>query len=108
MLICVVVIIALAYWFTKYVAGRGGLGGFGLSSGGERFKILARLSLGREQMLVLVQVGERYFLLGVTPSAISTLAEFTAEEAQAWPAAQEQPPAPSFRETLHTILQKKR
>lgn len=108
-LVCVVVIIALAYWFTKYVVGRGAFNGLGMSGGTERFKVLARLNLGRDQMLVLVQAGERYFLLGVTAGAISTLAEYTQEEAAAWRSAQEQQPAPpSFGEALRTVLQEKR
>ena len=45
MLLCVVVIIVLAYLFTRYVAGRRGLGGFGAPGGTGRFKALARLSL---------------------------------------------------------------
>ncbi len=107
-LVCVVVIICLAYWFTKYVVGQGRLNGLGMSPGTEQFKVLARLNLGREQMLVLVRAGERCFLLGITPSAISTLAEFTREEAELWQAAQEPPAAPSFREALRTVLQQKK
>lgn len=105
---CVILIIGLAYWFTKFVVGRGRLGGFGMSGGGEQFKVLARLNLGREQMLVMVQAGERCLLLGVTTASISTLAEFTPEEAQIWTKTQGQPAPPSFKEALHTILQQKR
>ena len=61
MLVCVVLIIGLAYWFTKYVAGRGALGAF---SGGRRMEVLDRLPLGRDQNLILARVGERYLLLG--------------------------------------------
>ena len=108
-LLCVVVIVALAYLFTRYAAGRGGLGMMGMAGGGQQFKVLARLALGREQAAVLVQAGERYFLLGVTQSAISTLAEFTPEEAEAWRKTQaEQPAPPSFREALQSVLHQKR
>ena len=41
MLLCVVAIVVLAYLFTKYVAGRRGLGGFGAPGGTGRFKALA-------------------------------------------------------------------
>lgn len=110
LLICVVAIVGLAYWFTKYVVGRGALGGLGGlgSTGGEHFKVLARLSLGREQAVVLLRVGERHFLLGVTPSAVSTLAELTQEEAQACSEASEQAVGPGFGETLRTMLQQKK
>ncbi|MCI8539642.1 MAG: flagellar biosynthetic protein FliO [Oscillospiraceae bacterium] len=108
-LACVILIVGMAYWFTKYVAGRGGLSTFGLGQGSESLRVLARLSLGRDQSLMLVQAGERYFLLGVTQSAISTLAEFTPEEAEAWRKTQaEQPAPPSFREALQSVLHQKR
>ena len=91
---CVVVIIALAYWATRAIAARGG-------------KVLSRLALGRDQQLLLVQAGERYFLLGVTASAVSNLAEFTPEQAQAWPE-QNRPAPPSFRHALGEALRQKR
>ena len=81
MVVSVIVIIGLAYWFTKYVAGRGGLGVFGPLKAGGGLDVLAQLPLGRDQKLVVAQAGERYFLLGVTVSEISMLAELTAEEA---------------------------
>ncbi len=108
LLVCVLVIIALAYLFTRYVAGRGGLGGLGMASGGERFKVLTRLSLGREQSLALVQAGERYLLLGVTPSGVSLVAELTQEEAQALYASSDQPAPPSFGEALRTVLKQRK
>lgn len=107
-ILSVVVIIALAYWFTKYVVGRGAFNGLGMSGGGERFRVMARLNLGRDQMVLLVQAGERFFLLGVTAGAISNLAEYTREEAEAWTTAPEQPAPPSFGEALRTVLQQKR
>ena len=108
LLICVLVIIVLAYLFTKYVAGRGS-GLLGLSGGNERFKVLARLSLGREQSLALVRAGERWFLLGVAPSGVSLVAELTQEEAQAlYTLPADQPAPPSFSEALRTVLKQKK
>ncbi|MCI8423621.1 MAG: flagellar biosynthetic protein FliO [Lawsonibacter sp.] len=108
MLVCVVLIVGLAYWFTRYAAGRGGMGLFSAARGTEQLHVLARLALGREQQLVLVKAGERYFLLGITPSSISALAEFTKEEAESWPGAQGQQTPPDFGEALRTMLQQKR
>ena len=108
LLVCVLVIIALAYLFTKYVAGRG-YGALGMSGGNGRFKVLARLSLGREQSLALVQAGERYLLLGVAPSGVSLVAELTREEAEALytpPAGQ--PAPPGFSEALRAALKRKK
>ena len=108
MLLCVVIIIVLAYLFTKYVAGRGGRL-MGVSGGTDRFRVLERLSLGREQSMALVQAGERYFLLGVTPSGVSLVAELTQEEAQALhPPRPDQPAPPSFGEALRTVLKQKK
>ena len=108
MLLCVVVIIVLAYLFTKYVAGRR-LGGLGASGGTGRFKALARLPLGREQSAVLVQAGERYFLLGVASSGVTMLAELTREEAQAlYVQPPDQSAPPSFGEALRTVLKQKK
>ncbi len=108
LLVCVLVIIVLAYWFTRYVAGRGG-GMLGVSGGTDRFKVLCRLSLGREQSAALVRAGERYFLLGVAASSVSLIAELSQEEAQALyapPPGQTAPP--SFGEALRTVLKQKK
>lgn len=100
--ICVLLIIGLAYFFTKYVVGRGKLG---MIASGRRdiIKVAARVSVGRDSQLLLVQIGERYFLLGSTASGITKLAEFTPEEAELWknvesPSAGDQPP--SFGEAI--------
>ena len=107
MLVCVLVIIVLAFLFTKYVAGRGGM--MRAVSGSEQFKALARLSLGREQNVVLVKAGEKYLLLGVTSSQITVLKELTQEEAEAvYAPPPDQPTPPSFGEALRTVLKQKK
>lgn len=106
--LCVAAILVLAYWFTRYVAVRGFPGAQG-PKGPEQFQVLARLALGREESLVLVRAGERYFLLGVTPSGISNLAEFCGEEAEAWLKVQEaQPAPPSFREAVRLVMEQRK
>ena len=105
MLVCVVLIIGLAYWFTKYVAGRGALGAF---SGGRRMEVLDRLPLGRDQNLILARVGERYLLLGAGTAGVTLLAELTEEEAVVW-----KPPEtaagekPGFKEAFLTIMKQR-
>ena len=107
MLVCVLAVIVLAYLFTKYVAGRGGT--MGVSGGSEQFKVLSRLSLGREQSAVLVKAGEKYLLLGVTASEITVLKELTTEEAEAvYALPPDQPAPPSFGEALRTVLKQKK
>ena len=109
LLICVLVVVVLAYLFTRYVAGRGG-GMAGLSGASDRFKVLSRLSLGREQGVMLVKAGEKFLLLGVTPSGITLLKELTQEEADAVcpPPHPNLPPPPSFGEALRTVLKQKK
>ena len=108
MLVCVVVVVVLAYLFTKYAAGRNGR--FVSASGGsERFRVLCRLSIGREQWAVLVQAGEQYLLLGVSQSGVSLLKELTAEEALSiCPYRPDQPAASSFGEVLRNILKQRK
>ena len=109
LLICVLVVVVLAYLFTRYVAGRGG-GMAGLSGASERFKVLSRLSLGREQGVMLVKAGEKFLLLGVTPAGITLLKELTQEEADAIcpPPDPDLPPPPSFGEALRTVRKQKK
>ena len=107
LLVCVLAVIVLAWLFTKYVAGRGGT--LGVSGGSERFRVLSRLPLGREQSAVLVKAGEKYLLLGVTPSEITLLKELTPEEAEAvYTLPPDQPAPPSFGEALRTVLKQKK
>lgn len=106
MILCVAMVVGLAYWFTRYVAGRGGLGGFGVPMRGRRLEVLEQISAGREQRLVLLRAGERHLLVGISPNHIATLAEFSAEEAAAWAAApgtEGEGPPPSFWEALQTV-----
>ena len=107
--ICVLLIIGLAYVFTKYIVGRGKLGR--LTAGKDDIvKILARVSVSKDGQLLLAQLGERFFLLGNTTSGITKLAEFTPEEAQAWKSTEDpsdggQPP--SFGEALRKVWKQK-
>lgn len=110
MVVCVVAIIGLAYWVTKYVAGRGGLGAFGPLKAGEGLELLAQLPLGRDQRLAVVRAGERCLLLGVTAAGITLLAELTEEEAAQWRDrgdSAKKRETPSFREALDTVLRQR-
>ena len=79
-LVCIVVVLGMSYWVTRFVAGKSmSYGGLARRSG-NRIQILAQEMLGKEQRLVIAQVGERYFLLGVAPQNISMLAELSRDE----------------------------
>ena len=104
LIVCVVLVIGLAYWVTRYVAGRGG---FGPLSGGRQMEVLDQLPLGRDQRVVLARAGERYLLLGATPSGITLLAELTEEEAASWRTPQAAGEKMSFQEAFTTMLKQK-
>ncbi len=102
--VCVVLIVGLAYWFTRYVAGRGVFGAF---QGERRRVILDRLPLGRDQSVVLARVGERYLLLGAGQAGITLLAELSAEEAASWKPPQAEDGRMSFQEAFRTVMKQK-
>lgn len=82
MLLAVALVLALAYGCTRLLARRGAL----LPGGGRggRLRVLERLSLGREQSVVVAQIGAKRVLLGVTPAQITLLRELSGEEAALW------------------------
>ena len=109
--ICVVLIMGLAYFFTKYVVGRN----LPVSFGGARrgmMHILAQMPLGRDRQVILIQVGERYFLLGSTANEIRLLSEIGGEEIEAWREKErqmgEEGQVPSFTQSLQEILKGRR
>ncbi|BAL01152.1 flagellar biosynthetic protein FliO [Oscillibacter valericigenes Sjm18-20] len=84
MLAAVVVILLLAWLFTRYLAGRTpGAMRFSRNRNG-KLQLLERMPLGREQYLAVVRAGETYLLLGVTGSQITLLRELSAQEASKW------------------------
>lgn len=111
MLVCIVVVLGLAYWFTRHVLGRGLLsryGGQGVRGG--QLRALEKLPISRDQQLLVVQVGERVLLLGVSSGGIRTLCELTPEEAKPWLEESEKPqePLPSFQESLRRVMEQRR
>lgn len=68
-------IIYLSYICSKYL-------GKGLvrSSSSQYMRMLDQMIVGQNRTLVIVQAGERYLLLGVSPEQIQTLAELSEEE----------------------------
>ncbi len=67
--IMIVLIIAAAYYVTKYVAVKAG-GARGASAG---IRIRATASLGRERQIVLAEIGDTVYILGVTAQHIELL-----------------------------------
>ena len=83
LLVAVVLTMGLAYFMTRYVAGN-----FPAHTSRKThtkmLRTVEQLYMGRDRQVILVQAGDRYFLLGNTAGQITTLAEFSAEEIEAW------------------------
>jgi flagellar protein FliO/FliZ len=101
-------VLFLAYWFTRHVVGRLSIG----RTFQRHMTVLEKVSLGRDQRLVLAQVGDTLYLLGVTPGGISCLRVLSEEEAAPWRRPEEPPTAPmgrtSFREALRKVLEQRK
>lgn len=88
-LAAIALVLVGAYAFTRWAGTR-------LSAGpipgapGRRMKVLDRAIVGRDQSILVVRAGERYFLLGSTPAGLSLLAELSREEGESF-----LPPPPS-------------
>lgn len=89
-LLAVVLLVLAGAWFFTRWAGKNLGGGFAGFGGGGRIEVLDRTNLDRDRAILLVRAGERYLLLGSAPGGLTLLAELTAEEGENW-----NPPAPS-------------
>lgn len=108
MVAAVAAVLALAWVATRCLAGRLPAGTTAAPMGTGRLRLVERLPLGREEYLAVVRADERLLLLGVCSGQITLLKELTGEEAARWTAADARSAgAPSFREALHQVLQKK-
>lgn len=108
--VCIVVVLGMAYWVTRYLAGSGllktGLG----RSGAGKIRVVEQQMLGRDQRLVVVQVGETYYLLGMTANNISLISEIDWEptdEAGKESILEESTEKPAFREAFFDALRQK-
>ena len=105
--ICIVVVLGMSDWVTRFVAGRSG---FGTRRGGKQIEILAQEPIGRDQRLAVARVGEKYFILGIAANHISLLSELSKEDTALWEAHPEQtsnPENPSFMEAFKDVLKQK-
>lgn len=98
-------ILALAYLFTRHVAGRSASGGTGRLFR-RSMTILEQIPVGKDQKLLLVKVGDDCYLLGCTPGGITCLNRFTREEAERWLSAERQSVTPAA-ETFEQLLRNK-
>ena len=109
-LVCIVVVLAMSYWVTRVVAGSG-FGGFRKGTNGRtggQIEVITQELLGKDQRLMIVRVGEKYYLIGVTSNAISMLSEIPWDETMtvSQPAEAGHTP-PSFGEAFTSVLKQK-
>ena len=105
---CIVVVLVLAFWITRFMAGSGRLRGTFRRRNSGQIEVLTQELLGKDQRLVVARVGERYFLMGVTAQSISLLSELSADEVVS-PAEPVEPTQqnPSFFEAFSSTLKEK-
>ena len=107
-LLITILILYFAYVATRWIGTHGLPGGAALPAGGSgKLRILAQLGVGRNERLVLVRMGERCYLLGVTEHQITLLRELDDGEAEPWLAENTAAQTPSFLEVLGETLRKK-
>ena len=74
-LLAVAAVIYLSYIFSKYVA----LGANKLS-GAKYMRVVDRMMMGQDKMMMIVQVGGDYFLTSVTSQNVQILKELSGED----------------------------
>ena len=94
------------YLFTRWAVG--GLGG-NFGRGSARMQVVERLPVGRDQVLLVVRLADRYLLLGSSSAGVSLLAELTEEEGALWAsgAGPVDHPGMDFRELVRKLRDKK-
>ena len=111
MLAVVILILAAAYWATKWLGGQGARQTafrVGKSAPG-RLQLLSQLPVGRGECVALVRVGTRCYLLGVASGNVRLLREFDADESLALlPEAEGGADAPGFMDALRENLRKRK
>jgi len=69
-LVIICLVIALTYYVSRWYARRAGV-----SAGGKYVKVLDRTHLGNTSSLMIIQVGGKYYLLGVSDKNMEMLCE---------------------------------
>ena len=110
-LAAILLVLVGASVFTRWAAKGGLLHSLGSASGSGQLQVLDRVSLGKDQWMLVVRAGERYFLLGSAPTGLSVLCELTQEEGAVWssPSSHDdlsQRPAPEFGALLRRLRNK--
>lgn len=109
-LVITVLILALAYWFTRHVVGRMA-GGMQITGKGRQIAVLEQLPVSKEQKLLLVRMGKRVYFMASSQGTLSVLHELTEEEIADLPAPAETAGTAeggSFAQTLRRMLEQRK
>jgi len=104
MLFITVLILVLAYLTSRWIATHGDSWTGG--GGGEHFRVLTRIGVGRNASLLVLYVCGRCLLLGVTEQNVTLLKEWDGEDAEAW--LSDTPPDAGFLGVLRDTLNRPR
>ncbi len=100
-LLIVVAVLFAAWWVTRKIAGSAQFG-----SRSRYMKIIDRMPIAQDRFLVLVQLGERVYLVGVASSEITLLADIEGEPVPLQDSDQAVPVPTDFRELMKKIGRK--
>lgn len=109
-LLVIIVVLILAYGCTRWIAGRAAGDRWSGVPGG-RITILEKVTVGKDQKLLLVKLGDVYYFLGSASNGITCLRQVPAEEAERWETehrgGQAGAPAMKFSQALSKVLQQR-
>lgn len=108
-LVATIAILGLAYWSIRRMNKVGMFRGAVGRAAGEQVKVLARVPVGRNEALVIVQAAGRVLLLGATANSITMLTEFSEAEAALLLAEKEEQRGeqPNFAEVIREHLRQR-
>ncbi len=81
-LIIILLILALAYLCTRFIASRSFLSGMGYTT--KRIKIQEQIQTGKDQKLMLVKMGETIYFIASGPAGAVCIDKVSEQEAQLW------------------------
>ncbi len=109
MLLTLGVILFLAYLCTRHLS-RWKLASMGLSGQQTGIETLDQCLLGNDARLLLVKVGEKHLLLGVSSAGVQTLAELSEHDIETWrqEGKAQSKQNPNFRTAFSEVIQHKK
>ena len=94
-ILAVLGVLCLAYWCSRMLGRQ-----WGMNAGSNNMKVLGQLQVGQDRQILLLELGEHYYLVGVSQAGIQLLTEVEGDfetDMQGQPGG---PEFPSFPELL--------